>query len=227
MVGDVDGAMARNAEEFRALGIRPARSGIAVDLGAGIGLHAIPLAQLGFSVLAIDGCISLAEELKRRAAPFDIRTITGDLLDFRNELDAEPEIICCMGDTLTHLPDLDTVRSLFSNVALSMPSHGTFVTTFRDYAADTAVGLHRFIPVRSDADRILTCFLEYADDAVEVYDLLNRREGEHWKLEASSYRKLRIAPAWVVDILTGLGFVVVHDKTANGMTRIVARRTGA
>ena len=64
MVGDFATAIQRNREELQALGMRPGSTGAAVDLGAGPGLHAIPLAEMGFSVLAIDACSSLIEELK-------------------------------------------------------------------------------------------------------------------------------------------------------------------
>jgi 2-polyprenyl-3-methyl-5-hydroxy-6-metoxy-1,4-benzoquinol methylase len=67
MVGDVSAAIERNREELRALGIRPGPTGTAVDLGAGPGMHAIPLAELGFSVLAIDTCGPLIAELRERA----------------------------------------------------------------------------------------------------------------------------------------------------------------
>src|SRR5205823_5836896 len=59
MIGDVTAAIERNPEELRTLGVRPDSTGAAVDLGAGPGLHAIPLAELGFSVLAIDTCGAL------------------------------------------------------------------------------------------------------------------------------------------------------------------------
>ena len=49
-------------------GITPARSGRAVDLGAGCGFQSIPLARLGFAVTAIDIDRKLLDELHRNAA---------------------------------------------------------------------------------------------------------------------------------------------------------------
>ena len=63
-----------------------------------------------------------------------------------------------MGDTLTHLPQLSSVEQLFSLAAESLGPKGKFIATFRDYTSPLA-GNGRFIPVKSDSDRILTCFL--------------------------------------------------------------------
>src|SRR5213594_3625671 len=86
MIGDVAAAIERNREELRALGVSPRTTGAAVDLGAGPGLHAIPLAELGFTVLAIDSCSALVEDLQERAKSLPVRGVVGDLLQFRDHL---------------------------------------------------------------------------------------------------------------------------------------------
>src|SRR3954454_23890194 len=130
MVGDIEAAVERNREELRALGLRPGSTGIAVDLGAGPGLHAIPLAQLGFSVVAIDTCAVLVQELQDRAGPLPIRGIEGDLLQFRRQIEGPVDAILCMGDTLTHLPSREAVEGLLNDVAAALVSPGVFITTF-------------------------------------------------------------------------------------------------
>jgi hypothetical protein len=129
-----------------------------------------------------------------------------------------------MGDTLTHLPDQSSVEALFADAAASLKPGGTFVATFRDYVTTTLRDEARFIPVRSDAGRILTCFLEYAESTVTVHDLLYQREGGSWRLHAGTYRKLRLAPQWVDWQLGSLGLAVVRDTVPGGMVRVVARK---
>jgi hypothetical protein len=65
MVGDIEAALARSAGELDAIGLPVTRPGTALDLGAGIGLHALPLAQRGFSVTAIDSCQQLLTNCER------------------------------------------------------------------------------------------------------------------------------------------------------------------
>ncbi len=221
MVGDVDAAFARSDLELDALSLPSRGAGTAVDLGAGFGMHAIPLARRGFSVVAIDSYEPLLQELASRAGPLSIRRVNADLLDFRMHAKAA-DVITCMGDTLTHLPTQASVATLFREVAASLRPGGVFAATFRDYATAPLLGDSRFILVRGDNERVLTCFLEYADTTVTVHDLLHQRESGSWRLRASSYPKLRLSPQWVVEQLASLGLTVRRDTTSGGMIRIRA-----
>jgi 2-polyprenyl-3-methyl-5-hydroxy-6-metoxy-1,4-benzoquinol methylase len=222
MLGDLDAAFARSAAEIDDLCL--ANHGVAVDLGAGLGLHTLPLAKRGFHVTAIDNCQVLLNELKSCCAGLNVNVVLADLAEFRSLVEAQPQVIVCMGDTLTHLPTLSAVESLLGSVATSLPKGGVFATTFRDYATTTLVGDQRFIAVRADADRILTCFLEYAEHNVTVHDVLHQREHDQWRQTISSYCKLRLAPEWVAAKLIGLGLSIRRDATASGMARIIGTK---
>jgi SAM-dependent methyltransferase len=223
MAGDIDAAFTRSSAELDALPLPSKTGGIAVDLGAGFGLHAIPLARRGFSVVAIDTYDPLLKDLEARAGLLTVRTVNADLLDFRAHITAPVDVIACMGDTLTHLPDQPSVEALFAAVAGSLTPGGLFVATFRDYVSAPLQGDARFILVRSDEQRILTCFLELGDTAVIVHDLLQVREAGSWRLRVSSYPKLRLSPQWAVEHLNALGLTAVRDTVAGGMIRITAR----
>ena len=227
MVGDIDAALSRSAVELDALPLPSKLGGTAVDLGTGFGLHAIPLARRGFSVVAMDTCDSLLQELDARKELLPIRTVNADLLAFRKYVAAPVDVILCMGDTLTHLPNLACLESLFRDAAASLSQGGLFVATFRDYVSTPLQGDARFISVRSDAERILTCFLEYAESTVTVHDLLHQREGGSWRLRVSSYPKLRLSPQWVVERLNSLGLSVLHEAVPGGMIRITALKPGS
>jgi len=221
MAGGVEAAIARGAKEIETLGLLPRLTGQAVDLGAGFGMHSIPLARRGFSVLAIDSCGELLQTLRQEAGDLPIRTVEGDLLAFGRHLDGLSEIVLCMGDTLTHLPDFATVNALFDSAARQLCAGGKLVLTFRDYSTPLR-GEQRFIPVRSDAGRILTCVLEYEDQHVVVQDLLHEFDGTVWRQRVSSYRKLRIEPSMVIAALESLGFTVQRSAGVAGMICLVA-----
>jgi hypothetical protein len=222
MSGGVDAALLRGGGELDSLGFGPRATGQAVDLGAGFGMHSIPLARRGFAVLAIDSSPELLAELEEHAAGLPIRTAAADILSFRSHLTHKADVVLCMGDTLPHLPTFDAVKTLFAAVAASLDDRGVFVLTFRDYT-QPLLGEHRFIPVRSDADRILTCFLEYEDAHVTVNDLLHERDGSQWRFRVSCYRKLRLSPEWVVSALEGRGLKVAQEVGLSGMVRLVSR----
>ena len=224
MLGDLDAAFARSAAEIADLPL-PKSLGTAVDLGAGLGLHSVPLAMRGFEVIAIDNCQVLLDDLSRRCGDLKVTTHNADLLYFPAYLKGrQPQVIVCMGDTLTHLPDLAAAETLLGAVAAILPRPGVFAATFRDYATRALQGDQRFISVRADEERILTCFLEYGEEHVLVHDLLHEKTDGRWRQSISSYPKIRLAPEWVAAQLSGHGFAVKRDTTAGGMTRIVATK---
>ena len=224
MAGGFNAAVSRGETEIQT--IFPGLSGgiTAVDLGAGFGMHSIPLARRGCLVIAIDTSALLLEELKSRAGALPIEAVEDDLLSFQQYLDSKVNLILCMGDTLTHLPDLPSVERLFSQAAESLQSGGVFVITFRNYTTPL-LGNDRFIPVKSDADRILTCFLEYEPGHVNVHDLLHERIASSWQLRVSAYRKLRLSPEWVLSCLQTRGFSVLVEPGLGGMVHVVATRS--
>lgn len=143
-------------------------------------------------------------------------------LDFKEHLTAPVDVILCMGDTLTHLQDQSSVKGLLNDAAASLKVGRVLVATFRDYVTAPLKDEARFIPVRSDTERILTCFLEYAETTVTVHDILHQREAGSWRQHVSSYRKLRLAPQWAAQQLVALGLEVVSDTVPGRMLRITA-----
>ena len=222
MTGGAEAAIAAGQAEIAALDLHLAPGARVVDLGAGFGMHAIPLARAGARVLAIDSSAHLLAELKRLAGDLPITTVQDDLLSFRAHLEEKAAAIFCMGDTLTHLPEHTNVDFLVQEAAESLPSGGLFVLSFRDYT-EPLLDDQRFVPVRSDERRILTCFLEYEEDTVVVHDILHERAGDAWETRVSSYRKLRLSPERVTGSLESFGFDSRREEGLRGMVRIVAR----
>jgi SAM-dependent methyltransferase len=222
MAGGIEPSIERGAAELDAIGAHSSNGGLAVDLGAGFGMHAIPLARRGFDVVAIDSSAVMLDELSRQAGNLPVRAIRDDLLSFPRHLSLRPELVLCMGDTLVHLPDEEYVARLTATVRESLGESGRFVITLRDYSTPLT-GEQRFIPVRSDENRIFVCFLEYGASRVRVNDILHEREGSQWKMSVSAYDKLRTTPEWLDDLLRRNGFAITRDVNASGMLRFVAR----
>lgn len=220
MAGGADAAFAVGQSDLAA---EIQRGGRAIDLGAGFGMHAVPLARAGWRVLAIDSSPALLAELTTHAAGLPIRVHRGDLQRFADLLDNEPaaDLILCMGDTLTHLESHDATAALAHSVASRLARSGRFVATFRDYTRLPA-GDARFIPVRADEQRILTCFLEEHPEVVLVHDLVHERTPTGWTTRVSSYRKLRLAPEAVRQAFAAAGLETRVEPGPRGMVRLVA-----
>ena len=222
MCGGAEAALARADAELDAIGLLPRGTRRAVDLGAGFGAHSIPLARRGFEVLAIDSSAELLDELRMLAAGMTVQAVQADMTRFRSHLSGPPEVVLCMGDTLTHLYDQRAIEALFADIAATIAPGGEFVCSFRDYTTPLE-GERRFLAVKSDAERILTCFLEYEDGHVNVHDLVHERDGRGWRQRVSAYRKLRLAPEWVSAALDRAGFATRRQAGLGGMVRLVAR----
>jgi SAM-dependent methyltransferase len=225
MVGDFEAAKAAAREELRAAGISGGAGRTAVDLGPGPGAHAIALTDAGYSVTAIDTCAELLEELRANGSGRPIRCVHDDLSHLRLHSDGLVHAVLCMGDTLTHLQSLAAVEALFADIADLLAPGGVFVATFRDYASHPLEGDARFILVRQAKSRILTCFLEYAETAVTVHDLLHEWTDGGWTLRVSSYPKLRLSPEWARAALERRGLSASLEPGPRGMVRLLARRS--
>jgi SAM-dependent methyltransferase len=223
MTGGFDAAVSRGETELQTIFPNPISGITAIDLGAGFGMHSIPLARRGCSVIALDTSALLLEELKGHADMLPIKVVEDDLMSFQRYLDSKAQLILCMGDTLTHLPDTLSAEKLFTLAAESLQPGGIFVATFRNYTTPL-LGNERFKPVKSDADRILTCFLEYEPDYVNVHDQLHEQIASTWQLRVSAYRKIRLSPERVSEGLHSRGFSVLVEPGVGGMVRVVATR---
>jgi SAM-dependent methyltransferase len=202
----------------------PIQSGVAVDLGCGPGFQTIALAELGFSpVVAIDTSAELLDELRSHAGSLPVRTEKADLRDLPAIVQpGQATVIVCMGDTLTHLPEKSDVSALFGSVFDRLRKGGVFVITYRDLTKGL-FGTDRFIPVRSDENKIMTCFLEFENaDSVVVHDLVHMRQDSGWSLNKSSYRKLRLGIEWVRDELSKAGFDLLSEDLSGRLIGLAA-----
>ncbi len=223
MYGGWDAALARYTEFFTARGITPHGGRRAIDLGAGCGFQAIPLARLGFTVTAIDLDRKLLAELEQHLDGEDIEIVCTDILDFRRHAPQLAELIVCMVDTLLHLASQEAVARLAADVFAALEPGGTFVATFRDFTVESKE-LERFIPVRSDDKTVFTCFLEFEPATVKVHDLVYRRVDGRWDFAKSFYRKLRLPTASVVMMLRAAGFEHVETGLDRGLVVLTAKK---
>ena len=224
MVGDFDKAAHASLDFFKRAGIQPISDGRAVDLGCGHGLQSIPIADAGFRALAIDACQHLLDSLAKRAKGKQIEIAHGSIEDFGSLIDGEVELIVCMGDTLTHLESKESVASVLQKAAESLCVGGCLCLSFRDYTQEPLLDVSRFIPVKSSADRIHTCFLEDCDTTVRVTDLVHSYENEAWRLSASSYMKVKISPDLVKRTAGECGLKLTVEYVDRGMIYLAFRR---
>ena len=210
-----------NRRFFKKHNIKPEKSKVAIDLGAGPGFQSIPLAGSGFKVIAVDFSKKLLDELKSKSKNLNVETLKNDILDFNSYSNRNPELIVCMGDTLTHLGTLNSVSDLIKNCYKELSANGRLVLTFRDLTFELK-GEERFIPVRSDENRIFICFLEYQAEYVKVFDIVYEKENGRWIQKISSYEKIKIPQETIKQYIKEAGFDIEFFEVRNGLVTLIA-----
>ena len=224
ILGDFETAYRKNVALFADLALTPGAGSKAVDLGCGPGCQSVPLAELGYDVLAIDFCQALLDELKERIEGLAITPVCDDVLNFSDHLSEPVDLIVCMGDTLVHLPDRQSVQSLIGKACESLKPGGKFIYAIRDYKEYVPEGTNRFIPIRASDRQIFTCFLDYKDDVVHVHDILHQKLGDEWQMKISDYLKLRLGSDEVDGELTARGLAILDRSMVDGMITVIAEK---
>jgi len=223
MVGDFIEKQQEQERFFRSHHIKPNLSGISVDLGCGHGLQAISLANLGFVVHAVDFNHQLLDELKKRIGARNVVCTEAHLLEYLYAIRLKPELIVCMGDTITHLSGQDQVEELISVSSQKLEKGGRLILSYRELASELA-NERRFVPVRSDEHRIHMCYLEYLPGYVKVFDVFLERENEEWKQHVSWYPKLRIPVSLILSLFEKHNLTLVTQEVIGGMTYLIAAK---
>ena len=160
MYGGWDAALARYTEFFAARGIAPRGSKRAIDLGAGCGFQAIPLARLGFSSRRSTSIASCSPSSSSTSGGEEIEIVLRGHPGFPPPRAAERRSSSSAWSTRCCI---STRRS--GGAARERRVRGARARrhVHRDVSrlhVETKE-LDRFIPVRSDDHTVFTCFLEF------------------------------------------------------------------
>ncbi len=222
MLGDIKPKQLAFKEILLKNGVNVKKGSKAIDLGAGNGLHSIALAELGYEVIAIDFCKILLDEIEKHNSNLSIQMICDDILNVARYTTEPVDLIVCAGDTLTHLHDLKTIQQLIDTIAILLKSNGNIYFSFRDYTTPL-FGTDRFIPVKSDKDKIMTCFLEYNDTKLDVTDIIHFYKDNTWHTSLSTYTKLRLSSVDVLHYLEKSGMTITKFTKTNNLIEIVGK----
>ncbi|BDD11226.1 SAM-dependent methyltransferase [Fulvitalea axinellae] len=200
--------------------IRPDKTGLAIDLGAGSGIQSIALGEIGYKVKAVDFNSKLLSELKDRNEGLPIESVRDDIRNIKTIADSPVDLIVCCGDTISHLPTFEQLDKLLSDCYDLLGESCRLILSFRDYSSALS-DTQRFIPVKSDDEKILTCVIDYFDRKVRVTDLLHERIDGEWIQKVSSYDKLRLETDDVIERAEKVGFTVSKSESVSRMVYLI------
>ncbi|PBQ33450.1 SAM-dependent methyltransferase [Sphingobacteriaceae bacterium] len=223
MAGDFETRQKEFSDFLKEQHIFPASTKVAIDLGAGDGAQSAALANAGYKVWAVDSSTTLLEELKTNCGGLEITPVEQDMRLVTKHEDLNPEVLVCWGDTLTHLENESDIERFIDYSCDILKAGGKFILSFRDYS-EKRVGNERFIPVKSDTTRIMTCFLDYSPTHVVVSDLIYEFDGSTWHQKVSSYNKFRISAEDVKEMLENNNMTILHANEKDGFVTFVATK---
>lgn len=222
--GGADTNYRRNRTLLEEFGISRGHGKIAFDLGAGTGFFTIPLAQMGFSVVAVDLEQALLDEIEASGQELPVETVRGDILSFSDHVRGYGiDLVVCTTDVISHLNSYEEMDGLFAKIFLNLHENGRFLLSYRDQTTERT-GADRFIPFYGDDGIIMTTFVEFFDDRLDVTDIIHTREGGRWQMTASPYRKLRLYDRRVKDLLERNRLKISQETNINGMTYVLCGR---
>ncbi|TGM25680.1 class I SAM-dependent methyltransferase [Leptospira levettii] len=225
MLGDLEPKIQAFQEYLIQKKLTPLNKEVSIDLGAGNGLQSIALARLGYEVIAIDFNLQLLKELEetRKKENLPIQTINADILTVSQWKNQNPSFLLCCGDTLTHLSSINQIQEFLKLCYETLTPNGNLLLSFRDYS-NPLRGDSRFIPVKADDNRILTCILEDEGKKLRVTDQLYEKSNGSWQMKISSYYKTKLSKEECLSLLKGIGFQFVWDDVFQRMTTILVTK---
>lgn len=223
MIGDFNRAKESFKEFCEKNGIKPDESGIAIDLGAGNGIQSLALAEIGFNVKAVDFNEKLLAELKSKIGGLAIEPIKDTIVNVRKIAGSPVDLIVCCGDTIAHLDSFEQLDNLIRDCYDLLKTNGKLILSFRDYSVALS-DTQRFIPVKADDQRILTCVIDFSENKVTVTDLLHEKKEGIWSQKISSYQKLRLRTDNLINTAENVGFTVIEKEDINRMIHLVLKK---
>ncbi|MBA2405698.1 MAG: class I SAM-dependent methyltransferase [Bdellovibrionales bacterium] len=220
--GDKSELFHKNAAWLMQQGIT---EGTLLDLGAGFGSHAIPAAEIGLKVTAVDFSSELLVELKSFDTDSKIKIVESDFVTFLRHHSEAYDYVLCLGDTLTHLDSIEIVKDLIQSLVDQVSENGKLILSWRDYQTTALTNENRFILVRQDEKSLMTCVLEDKNNLqITVTDLYHQKINGEFKVSGHSYPKIKLTPQTVSDLLHQADFDVIKTTVTGRLIEMVATK---
>ncbi len=106
-----------------------------LDIGCGTGTYSIPLAKMGYSLVALDNDQSMIERLRDKsdALELNIESFARDMMGLEDLIEDEYDGVLCIGNTLPHLSDMNTVEKFLKIVNQKLSNDGVFIIQTVNY----------------------------------------------------------------------------------------------
>jgi len=219
----------RNLRLFNESDIKPVSNSIALDLGCGNGFQSIPLSIIGFEVFSVDSDGKLLDEFKHKLyetnslgnkLKSEIHLISDDIFDYLDKAEIFPELVVCMGDTVSHFESENRVLKMIEKSHDILKPGGKLVLSFRDYTDDIE-DKERFIFLGGGKEIFFECFVEKEENGtrLKTYDIFHKwdEKCERWVSSISHYYKTILNSESIDTFAVNLGMEIDKSEKNRGM----------
>ena len=177
-----------------------------VDFGAGTGRLAIPLSQTGYSVTAVEPCLEMLNQLKRKDSQNSIKCACSTMEDFNTE--ERFDVALCVFTVILYLLDEESLKEALSSAHEILKPNGRLLidipsrTIFQNFSCKDDL-IERRVSVIADND-----------DIYRYQEELKVQEPNGDDSEYSDEFNIRYWPSeYVYDTLAATGFNLEADMT--------------
>ncbi|MDI6767122.1 MAG: methyltransferase domain-containing protein [Bacteroidota bacterium] len=169
--------LAKEEPLFRSL-VEKHKIKIALDAGAGTGVHSLLLAKSGVEVTAVDFSQKMLQLLSIHAQrqKLKIKTVKSDFLDLQKNVHQKFDAIFCMGNSLAHAKPQRELNRILSNFHRLLKPNGFLFIQILNY---DRIILKRVIiqSIKESDGKTFIRFYGFADDHIDFNLLTIKRKG--------------------------------------------------
>lgn len=155
-----------------------------LDAGCGSGGEAITLADMGYSVVGIDGSDAMIEiaRIKSQKRGVDVEYHVDDLARLESIPDESVDMVICRGNTLPHLLTMDDMRSCIKAFRRVSTQNGLLILQWLNYSLILKSG-KRQIGISGDETTLFHRFYDFVSDDEIVFNTVIMKYDKKWGSE--------------------------------------------
>lgn len=152
-----------------------------LDIGSGTGTYTIPLAKLGYRMVALDNDHDMIGRLRQKsdALNLEIESFARDMLGLDDLIEDAYDGILCIGNTLPHLKNLSEVETFLRIVYDKLADGGVFIiqTINYDWVYNENISSLPLIDRVENGVRFERTYKRLDDDSLEFIGTLSTPDG--------------------------------------------------
>ncbi|HVU14600.1 MAG TPA: class I SAM-dependent methyltransferase [Phototrophicaceae bacterium] len=208
-----------------------------LDASCGAGAQAVPLAQLGFEVVAADPSTSMLREAVEIAKQYKVREkihfIRCDFLDLPKMVTGQFDAVISKGNALPHLTEDDEIEAALRNFYNLLRPGGMLVIGMRDFGPfmeDRPEFIPGIVQRMQDGEEFITFDIWEWRDGPPVLARQNlyivTGQGRNYKVSKRRVVFRPLSTDEVKVVLLETGFIDVTDQPDRAERVLVARKPG-